>query len=151
MPECREQRQVADLTDKLGSPGADLQECVQDRQQMMQSMKNMQPSAPWSSSSVPQEESRARSSGALSESLSRSSGALSESLFSFPPTPLLSLPTQITATPMPGAMFTLIFMLLKFIHSLEKDLHTWGSSLTAAMRQLGDRQDTRNSIQYLAR
>ena len=57
---------------------------------------------------------------------------LQKATFSFPPTPLLSLPTQIAATLMPGAMSTLIFTLSTFIHHLEKDLHMWGSSLIAA-------------------
>ena len=60
------QRQVADLTNKLGRAEADLQECVQDHQQIMQRMTNMQPSAPGSARGVPQEESRASSSVALS-------------------------------------------------------------------------------------
>ena len=41
------QFQVADLTYKLCSTEANLQECIQDSQQMMQSMKNMQPSVLW--------------------------------------------------------------------------------------------------------
>ena len=53
------QLQVADLTNKLGSAEADLQECIQDSKQMMQSIKNMQPSVLWSFLSV-------HSSGALS-------------------------------------------------------------------------------------
>ena len=57
---------------------------------------------------------------------------LQKATFSFPPTPLLSLPTQIAATPMPGEMSTLIFTLSMFIHRLEKDLHMWGSSLIVA-------------------
>ena len=39
--------EVADLTYKLGSAKADLHGCIQDRQQMMQNMQNMQPSALW--------------------------------------------------------------------------------------------------------
>ena len=153
------QRQVADLTNKLGRAEADLQECVQDHQQIMQRMTNMQPSAPGSARGVPQEESRASSSVALSrdkdslvfcdtaESMNKILRKLQKAAFSCPPAPLHSLPTQITATPMPGAMSTLIFTLSTFIHCLEKELHTWGSSLIAA--HVSKQQATRYVVEQV--